>query len=103
MAKEVEEASEQMKVSGLCLCCVSYPVLYKSKTVSPVLCLCFFTKEWALTKFIEAMKHASLTCEDACFPSQVLEWVKMLWGVRQCVEEADGEVDEQRGDVLQTD
>ena len=70
------------------------------------LCLCFFTKEWALTKFIEAMKHASLTCEhawDACFPSQVLEWVKMLWGVRQCVEEADGEVDEQRGDVLQTD
>ena len=40
MAKEVEEASEQMKVSGLCLCCVSYPVLYKSKTVSPVLCLC---------------------------------------------------------------
>ena len=26
----------------------------------------------------------------------------MLWGVRQCVEEGDGEADEQRGDVVQT-
>ena len=78
-------------------------MLYKSKTVSPVFVFAFCAKEWALTKFIEAMKHALLTYEDACFPSQVLEWVKMLWGVRQCVEEADGEVDEQRGDVLQTD
>ena len=41
MAKQMAKTNEQMEVSGLCFDCVSYPVIYKSKTVSPVFVFAF--------------------------------------------------------------